>query len=265
MDLTGIDILKFGIFDLIDIVLVAFIVYQIYNLIRGTIAVNILIGLLSIYLLWWLVRALDMKLMTGILNNVIGVGVIALIVVFQQEIRRFLLIIGKNTIANRKSFWSRFFPKSISIESDESANFRSVLEACKNLSADKTGALIIFARTYEEQIFTNNGEVLNAKISKRLLESIFNKLSPLHDGAVVIAENRIKVASCILPLTENEDLPAQMGLRHRAAIGISEQSDSVAVVVSEETGTISFASRGKVRYDITIPELEKLLVRNSMN
>lgn len=258
MGTFDIGIFKIGIFDIIDIVLVAFIIYQIYNLIRGTIAVNIFIGLFFIYLLWLGVKALNMQLLSAILDKVIGLGTIAIIIVFQQEIRRFLLIIGKNFLSNQNSLWKKYFFRISGVQ-PESMNLLPVIETCRNLSNSKTGALIVFARTYDEQLFANNGEELNAEISKRLLESIFARTSPLHDGAVVIAENKIKVASCILPLTENTELPTQLGLRHRAAIGVSEHSDAVAVVVSEETGHIAYASRGKVRTNISLKELERLL------
>lgn len=261
MEVYDLGLFKLGIFDVVDIVLVAFIIYQIYNLIRGTIAVNIFIGLILIYLLWIGVKALNMQLLSGILDKVIGVGVIALLIVFQQEIRRFLLLIGRNAISRKNSFWSKLLVGKAVISESNLINFGGVVEACKSMSLSQTGALIVFARTYEEQIYQNNGESINAKISKRLIESIFSKTSPLHDGAVVIAEGQIKAASCILPITENSELPEQLGLRHRAAVGITEQSDAVAVIISEETGSISFANRGKVRTNLTVVELEKLLRR----
>lgn len=259
MELYDSGFFKIGIFDVIDIVLVAFIMYQIYNLIRGTIAVNIFIGLILVYILWLGVKALHMQLLSGILDRVIGVGVIALLILFQQEIRRFLLLIGKNAISRRNSFWQKILLSNTAITSTTESRLKYVIEACRSMAGSKTGALIIFARTYEEQVFVNNGEILNAKISRRLIETIFSKNSPLHDGALVISEGIIKAASCILPLTENTELPAQLGLRHRAAVGITEQSDAVAIIISEETGNISYASRGKVRVNVSLPELEKYL------
>lgn len=259
MEVFNLDFLKFNVFDVIDIVLVAFLIYQIYNLIRGTIAVNISIGLAAIYLLWLLVRSLNMHLLSAILDKVIGVGVIALIIVFQQEIRRFLLIIGKNTFTN-SAIW-KFFFKNTAIQGDLDKKVSIIVEATKSMANDKTGALIVFAKTYEEQVFTNNGEMMNAVISRRLLETIFSKNSPLHDGAVIIADNSIKAAGCILPLAENADLPKQLGLRHRAAVGITEQSDAFAIVISEETGKISYALRGKLKVKVSIQELENVLMR----
>lgn len=262
MEVFDFGFLKIGLFDIIDIVLVALIIYQIYNLIRGTIAVNIFIGLFCVYLLWLLVKSLHMQLLSGILDKVIGLGAIALIVVFQQEIRRFLLIIGKNTFSNKNSLWRKLFLSNQSAQKTSSLKIRPVLEACKNMSKSRTGGLIVFARTFEEHIFLNNGEILNARISRRLIETIFSKSSPLHDGAVVISENLIKAASCILPLTDNTELPSQLGLRHRAGVGITEHSDAVAVIVSEETGGISYAARGKVKVNISTSDLEKFLTRD---
>jgi diadenylate cyclase len=259
MEVYDLGLFKVGIFDVIDIVLVAFLIYQIYNLIRGTIAVNIFIGLILIYLLWLGVKALNMQLLSGILDKVIGVGVIALLIVFQQEIRRFLLLIGRNAFTRKKGFWAKLFMGQVVINEEDEFNVQPVVEACKAMSGSKTGALIVFARTYEEQVYFNNGEMINARVSKRLLEAIFSKSSPLHDGAVVISEGMIKAASCILPLTDNTELPDQLGLRHRAAVGITEQSDAIAVIISEETGMISFAHRGKVRTHLSVADLEKTL------
>ncbi len=257
MDIVNLEFLKFNLFDVIDIILVAFLIYQIYNLIRGTIAVNISIGLIAIYLLWLLVSSLNMHLLSTILDKVIGVGTIALIIVFQQEIRRFLLYIGKNTLTN-SSMWKMFF-KNTSAQGTLDRQISIITDAVRNMSQEKTGALIVFAKTYDEQIFTNNGEVINGELSRRLLETIFSKNSPLHDGAVIISENLVKAAGCILPLAENAELPKQLGLRHRAAVGITEQSDAFAIVISEETGKISFALRGKLKFKSGVKELEEVL------
>ena len=259
MEVFDLGLVKLGLFDVIDIVLVAFIIYQIYNLIRGTIAVNIFIGLLLIYGLWIGVKALNMQLLSGILDKVIGLGLIALLILFQQEIRRFLLLIGKNAVSQKNSFWRKVLVTNTANDEFATYYIQKVIDACKSMSMSKTGALIVFAKTYEEQVFNNNGEVIDARISKRLLEAIFAKTSPIHDGAVVISEGLIRVASCILPLTENSEIPAQLGLRHRAAVGITEQSDAIAIIVSEETGFISYASRGKVRTNISLQELDRLL------
>jgi uncharacterized protein (TIGR00159 family) len=251
--------LKVTFFDILDILLVAFIIYQLYSLIRGTIAANIFIGLALIYVLFFVVRALQMRLLTAILQNFVNVGIIAVIVVFQQEIRRFLLLVGKNASLQRNKAWWRYFFGKTEDEKNNYARIKPIVDACKSLKQTRTGALIVFAKFYDEQFYQNSCEVIDSKISKRLLESIFQKSSPLHDGAVVISENKIKAASCILPLTDKTDLPLQFGLRHRAGIGVTETNEATAIIVSEETGEISYAKQGRVKMNISFAELEKLL------
>jgi len=251
--------LKFGVFDILDVILVALIIYQLYNLIRGTIAANIFIGLITIYLLYMVVNALHMQLLTGILKKFADVGIIAVIIVFQQEVRRFLLLVGKNASLQRNKAWWKYFFGKTDAEKNNYARIKPIIDACKTMKQTRTGALIVFAKYYDEQFYQNSCEVLEAKISKRMLETIFQKNSPLHDGAVVISENKIKSASCILPVTEKSDLPAQFGLRHRAGIGVTEANDATAIIVSEETGEISYAKQGRIKMDISFAELEKLL------
>lgn len=246
-------------FAILDILLLAIIIYQLYNLIRGTIAANIFIGLAIIYALYFIVPESRMPLLAGILKKVADVGIIAVIVLFQQEIRRFLLLMGKNASLQRnKAWWLYFFGKT-ETEKNNYARIKPIIDACKSMKQTRTGALIVFAKYYDEQFYQNSCEVLDARISKRVLESIFQKNSPLHDGAVVISENKIKSASCILPVTEKSDLPAQFGLRHRAGIGVTEANDATAIIVSEETGEISYAKQGRIKMDISFAELEKLL------
>ncbi len=245
--------------DVVDILLVAIIIYYVYNLIRGTIALNILLGLAIIYVVYLVVKQANMRLLTEILGGFVSVGFIALIVVFQQEIRRFLLLIGRNaSIQKDKAWWSFLFGRK-EIEKNNLARIKPIIDACKSMQKSRTGALLVFAKYFDEQYYQNSGELVEARISKRLLESIFQKYSPLHDGAVIISENKIRCASCILPLTENDQLPPQFGLRHRAGIGISEMSDAAAVIVSEETGEIAYAKQGRVKMNLSFMELEKLL------
>jgi len=246
-------------FSILDIVLLAIIIYQLYNLIRGTIAANIFLGLALIYVLYFIVPETKMPLLAGILKKVADVGIIAVIVLFQQEIRRFLLLVGKNASLQRNKAWWQYFFGKAEREKDNYARIKPIIDACKSLKQTRTGALIVFAKYYDEQFYQNSCEIIEAKISKRLIESIFQKNSPLHDGAVVIAENKIKSASCILPLTEKTDLPTQFGLRHRAGIGVTEANDATAIIVSEETGEISYAKQGRVKMNISFAELEKLL------
>ena len=245
--------------DVVDILLVAIIIYYIFNLIRGTIALNILFGLAIIYVVYLTVKQAHMRLLTEILGGFVSVGFIALIVVFQQEIRRFLLLIGKNASLQKDKAWWMFLFGRKEIEKNNLARIKPIIDACKSMQKSRTGALLVFAKYFDEQFYQNSGELVEARISKRLLESIFQKNSPLHDGAVVISENKIRCASCILPLTENDQLPPQFGLRHRAGIGVSEMSDAVAVIVSEETGEIAYAKQGRVKMNLSFMELEKLL------
>lgn len=244
--------------DVIDILLVAIIVYYIYNLIRGTIAVNIFIGLVIIYLVYLVVKQSNMRMLTEIFGGFISVGSIALIVVFQQEIRRFLIHIGKNiSLRRHHMLLSLLFNKKE--DKDNTVRLKPIIDACRSMQKSRTGALMIFSRYFDEEYYQNSGEYMDAQLSKRLLESIFQKHSPLHDGAVVIVDFKIKTASAILPLSDSEDLPLQFGLRHRAAIGVTEMSDAIAVVISEETGEISYAKQGNVNMNIGHDELEMLL------
>jgi len=249
----------FRLLDVIDILLVAIIIYYIYSLIRGTIAVNILIGVALFYAIYWVVKEMHMRLLTEIFGGFISVGSIALIVVFQQEIRRFLLHIGKNISLKRKKVLWSFFVNKKEVNQDIDENIKPIVEACRSMAKTRTGALLVFSKYFDEEYYQSSGEYIDAQISKRLLESIFHKNSPLHDGAVVIVDFKIMTASCVLPLSDSEDLPLQFGLRHRAAIGVSEVSDAVAVVVSEETGEVSFAKDGNVNMNLSFEELSELL------
>lgn len=254
------DFLQFKVLDALDIVLVAFILYYVYNLIRGTIAVNIVLGFIIIYIVHLGVEQANMRLLSEILGGFVRVGFLAVIIVFQPEIRRFLLLIGKNASFHKNKFWWTFFIRRKASDSEGFSYIEPVVEACINMQKAGTGALIIFAKYFDDQYYRNTGEAMDAVVSRRLLESIFQKNSPLHDGAVVISEGKIKVASCILPLTDNEKLPTQFGLRHRAGIGISEMSDSVAIIVSEETREISYAKQGQVKTNVSKVQLQQFLI-----
>jgi len=259
MEIFDLSFLHVDFLDILDILCVAFIIYYIYNLIRGTIAVNIMIGLVILYVVFRVVKQAEMSLLSNILGGFINVGFLAIVIVFQQEIRRFLVHIGKNATQQKNSRWWFYLFGKKDVERDNLVRIKPIIDACKSMQKSRTGALIVFAKFFDEQSFQNSGELINSRISKRLLESIFQKYSPLHDGAVVISNNKIKSASCILPLTENDKLPPQFGLRHRAGIGISEMSDAVALIISEETGEISFAKQGRVKMNVSYEELEKLI------
>ena len=243
--------------DVIDIILVAILLYQLYILIRGTVAFNIFLGIALIYLLWWIFKALKMELISSIIGQVMGVGVIALIIVFQQEIRRFLIFVGSRYIKGNKISFGKFF--NMNLDPRPVVRIKSVVKAVMQLAQTRTGALIVIRRKSNLEMFTESGDILNADTSSRLLLSIFNKLSPLHDGAVIINNEKIIAARVVLPVSEKLDLPPEYGLRHKAALGISEVTDSFVIVVSEETGGISVAEEGKMQNDITLKNLmEKL-------
>lgn len=244
--------------DIIDILLVAFLLYQMYKLIKGTIAINIFIGVFMLILTWLLVKALNMKLISSILDAIVSVGAIAVIVLFQEELRRFLLMLGSRYKTTRWFKMENFMAKN---KKSGMLNIyiNPVVEACENLGSTKTGALIIITKTSELLDIVKTGELINSMISSRLLENIFFKNSPMHDGAVIITGNKIKAAQCILPISHNTDLPKDLGLRHRAGLGISQKSDALVIIVSEERGEISFAQDGHLNKNITPNQLKELL------
>lgn len=245
--------------DIVDILLVSVLLYQVYKLLKGSVAVRVLIGFLSLYLIYLVVRAAQMELLAGILGQFMGVGVLAAIIIFSQEIRKFLLILGKTSFRNSGVLesiliWRKKRPKI-------NMNITAVIEAAKSLSGSNTGALMVFSRNTELKFYADSGDLLDAFISKRLLISIFNKYSPLHDGAVILYEGKIKAARCLLPVSERDNLPAQWGLRHRAALGMSEATDTLILIVSEETGQMSIARNGRIDNNLSAPEIRKKLNR----
>ncbi len=251
------DFIHIKILDVIDILLVGLLMYQVYRLIRKTNAISIFTGILIVYLLWIIVRMLDMELLSLILGQVIGVGVIALIIVFQPEIRKFLFLLGER-YKGRGTIISRlFFEKSYSASSGEW--IAEVVEACNDLSADFTGALIVIKRDNDLTEFTSQGEKIEARTSRYLLETIFTKNSPLHDGAVIIDDGEIIAARCILPVSNRVDIPGYYGTRHRAALGVTEVTDAIVVIVSEERGQISYVANGEITYNITGKRLKEIL------
>ena len=245
------------ILDIIDVLLVAYLMYQVYLLIRGTVAMNIFIGILFVYLFWIIVKALEMQVLGTILGNVIGVGVIALIIVFAPEIRRFLIYIGNQYFTRNPLTLERVIP--INITQQSRVKIKSIIKACMNMSKSKTGALIVISKKSELTVYADTGDLLNAETSSRLIESIFNKNSPLHDGALIISHDKLIAARCVLPVSENLNLPPNYGLRHRAALGMSENTDSLIIVVSEQTGLISIAESGKLLAEVDTKDLMQKL------
>ena len=261
MDLFHFGFLTIRLIDLVDVAIVTFLLYKLYNLLHGGVAINIFVGLLTVYALYWIcVKILNMQLLGTVLGQFISLGFIALVIVFQQEVRRFLVVIGTNSFLARNPFTRQILPWNWQTEKKLQLNSSAILKACRQMSKDKTGAIIVLAKSSELEYYANTGDMMDADISQRLIENIFFKNSPMHDGAIIIVNDKIKAARCVLPVTENAELPAHLGMRHRAAIGISEQSDAIAVVVSEETGEISVAQDGQIKVGISIDELEKKLM-----
>ncbi len=248
--------LSFDIIDILDIFLVAILLYQLYRLVQGTVAMNIFMGIISIYFIWKLVEALKMDVLSEILGKFIDVGIITLLIVFQPELRRFLLLIGTPEILEKFSFGKRFMSLKTK-RKIASTDLNAIVKSCREMSESRTGALIILTTTSDLNFYVKTGELLDAKISANAIESIFYKNSPLHDGAVIISNGKIRAARCVLPITEREDFPAHLGMRHRAAAGITEASDALAIIVSEQTGEISLAKGGHIENGLSAEGLKK--------
>ena len=237
------DLLKFTVLDVIDIILVALLLYYVYKLIKGTVAINIFVGIVISYLIYLLVDALQMKMLTRILGGFMSVGIIALIVVFQPEIRKFLLMIGSTNIGKRGKLFKRL--NFLKTQTANETDAEIVVAACIKMGSSKTGALIVLERNNNLDFLVNTGDEMNITVTQPILESIFFKNSPLHDGAIIIANNNIKATRVILPVNNEKNIPLRFGLRHRAAIGITEKTDAIAIVVSEETGQVSYIKNGE--------------------
>ncbi len=265
MTLAIFGFLQLSLADILDIILLALLIFFVFRWIRGTSAMSIFVAIISLYVIRVIVSAFNMKLMTNIMETVLDVGLIAVIVIFQPEIRKFLMQLGTRYMntAQGKKFIDRFLKngKSTNISGSEAVN--DITEACRRMSEDKTGALIVIAHKAALEEIISTGDRIDAGIHRRLIMNLFFKNSPLHDGALVIADGRIVAARCTLPITERTDIPANYGMRHKAAIGITEETDADAIVVSEETGRISYVKGGEVTPIKNINEL-KLLLNTSM-
>lgn len=251
------EFLNIGFIELIDIILVAILIYQLYKLVRGTVAINIFIGLAAIYLLWKIVDAFHFQLLSEILGQFIGVGVIILVIVFQQELRKFLMFIGKGKVIKNKGLFKFNFKAEI----ENNLNTHAIARACEDMAKTKTGAIMVITQMDDLAVFAESGVQMNAEISIPMIESIFYKNSPLHDGAVIIRNNKIISARCVLPVSNSDDFPGHLGMRHRAAVGITEESDAITVIVSEETGGISYVKDGELFTKRTAKQLEEFLNR----
>lgn len=250
------DFIDFSILDILDILLVAVLLYYIYKLLKGTVAINIFLGIAFIFLIWKITQALKMEMLSGILGYLLSGGVIALIIVFQQEIRKFLLMIGTTNFSSKRSFLKQLKFLQTEIESENDVD--TLVNSCIKLSKSKTGALIVLERTNNLDFLINSGDTMNAFLNEAILESIFYKNSPLHDGATIIRDNYIVATRVVLPLS-NEKIPARFGLRHKAAIGVTEKTDALCLLVSEETGEISYIKDGAFELYVDYNELKEKL------
>lgn len=236
------DFLDFNFLDILDIVLVATLLYYVYKLLKGTVAINIFIGIALVVLIWKITQALQMEMLSGLLGTLISLGAIAILIVFQPEVRKFLLMLGSTNFTNKRSFLNQL--KFLKTEIHTSMNVEDIVLACEGMAAVKTGALIVLERTHNLDFVKSSGDAMNAEINQPILESIFYKNSPLHDGAMIVKDNFIVATRIILPLSK-KSLPSRFGLRHRAAIGITETTDALCLAVSEETGKISYIKDGE--------------------
>ncbi|MDD4991730.1 MAG: diadenylate cyclase CdaA [Paludibacter sp.] len=251
---------QIGFKDIVDIFLVAILLYQTFKLLRRTGAANVFLGILAFIICWFLVSfVFKMELLGGIFDRVVSVGAFALIVLFQDEIRRFFSRIGTRRNWSTLTSLKRFFGADTNQNEQVDFDLVQLVLACRGLSKNSTGALIVITRTHSLDFYSQSGEQINATINSRLVESIFFKNSPLHDGALIISQRQMKAAACILPVSKNQSIPRRMGLRHRAALGITEHTDAIAIIVSEETGHISYAMNGQLTVNVKPEQLEHFL------
>ena len=247
---------EFGIKDIIDIFSVALMLFYVYRLMKESRSLNIFSGIMVFIVIWLFVsKILSMRLLGSILDKLVSVGVLALIILFQEEIRKFLYSLGGH---ERIKLLTRYFMPSNKNEEDKEMILPLVM-ACMNMARGKVGDINVLERSAPLNDIADTGEKIDARISQRLIENIFFKNSPLHDGAILISKKRVKAAGCILPVSHNKDIPKSLGLRHRSALGISQSSDALAIVVSEETGNISIAIKGEFKLRLSAEELERVL------
>ena len=252
------DFINFNIKDLIDILLVAYLLYQSYRLMKDSGSINIFIGILVFIGCWVIVsQVLEMRLLGSIFDKLVNVGVLALIVLFQDEVRKFLVTVGSH---KRWRHLLRFLRKDQQ-EKIERTDIMPIVMACMSMSKTKTGALIVVEKNLPLNEIIRSGDTINADVNQRLIENIFFKNSPLHDGAMIISHKRIVAAGCILPVSHDLNIPKELGLRHRAAMGVCQETDALAIIVSEETGAISAAYKGQFHLRLTAEELERILTK----
>ena len=257
-----IDFIKSTILPIIDVILVAVMLYYAYKLVRGTAAIIVFRGFVIIYIIWWITDVLNMNILSSILGGFIGVGVFAVIIVFQQEIRKFLLLLGSSRIANNKSLWKKFTLFFKISKEQAKLNINEFIIACNKLQKTKTGAIFVFERNNSLDFIKDDGDKINSEVSSAIIESIFYKNGPLHDGAVIVVGNLIVSSRGTLPVSKNKKINKSFGLRHKAAIGISEESDALCIVISEESGKISYIKNGDFCNYKNDDELKSMLLED---
>ncbi len=248
--------IDFSIKDFVDILLVAFLLYQTYRLMKDSGSINIFVGILIFIGIWIIVsQVLEMRLLGSIFDKLVSVGALALIILFQDDIKRFLVRLGSH-----KGMGGIFkYLTRNKKDKDEKQDIMPIVLACMSMSKNKVGALIVIEKLMPLNDIISTGEVINANLSQRLIENIFFKNSPLHDGAMIIRHKKIEAAACILPVSHDQTIPKSLGLRHRSAMGISQETDAMAIIVSEETGNISVAYKGHLYLKLSAEKLESLL------
>lgn len=259
--LLTIGFMNISFWDLIDIAVVGYIFYRVYKLLKGSVAFYILLGLMTIYGLSWLVSSLEMELLNLLLSQFVNVGVIMLLIIFQPEVRKFLLMLGSSTPFGQKHWLNRLFNGGNQAPQGSSPHIEDLIEVCYKMAKEKTGALIVIISNRETNKWSKTGTEINAQFSSPLIESIFNKYSPLHDGALILLDEIIIRAGYVLPLTTKDNLPQNLGLRHRAGIGVTETTDAKSIIVSEESGKVSFARKGTIHIDISPDQLRTYLMK----
>ena len=260
--LIQIGFLTISFWDFLDVLIVGFLLYQVYKLLKGSLGFNIFIGLVLVYSTWRIVSILEMPLLSSILGQFVSVGMIALLVLFQPEVRRFLLFVGQGSIQTRFKFLERFFNQNQAdelISMNREKIIREILRALENMAKNKLGGLMVISKNTNFKGMYSSGVMINGTVSTQLILAIFATESPLHDGAIVIHDDRIIAASCVLPVSKRPDIPQRLGLRHRAAIGLSENTAVLSIVVSEETGHVAYARSGRVYENVPLEQIHKIL------
>ncbi len=253
------------VLNLVDVAILGLLLYLIFRLLKGTTAFTVSVGLYILILIYGIAKHFEMPILSSFLGAFWDLGIIFVIVIFRQEIRRFLMLLGKNVLTGNKFSIARILPMAMTYKEKELHMMEAVLEACYHMSEEKTGALIVFTGTTELKYISQSGTNTDAVVSSKIIETFFNKTSPLHDGALIINKNRIKAAGCILPISQEiTNLPENVGTRHRSAVSVTNQNDAIAIIVSEENGNISIAKQGLLFYNLNKQQLLKELLEQTV-